>query len=101
MSVSVEEFKPYPSIVRSIVIQELKECGWVELIRIPIGNPQDATPEGIQKAIESLENLFYESDKVELSVQGVQICIRGIEVTGRTFRIAASVEPIDEPMLVV
>lgn len=80
------KYEPYKALVRTIVIQELKDCGWVELICIPIENPEKLKPEDIQEALEEIHKLFYNSDKVELSIQGVQLCIRNLDKSSRTFR---------------
>ncbi len=95
------EFEPYKDLVRSIVIQELKECGWVELIALPVENPEKSCPEAIQAAIETVHNLLYRADKLELSIQGTQLCIRNVEGSGRTFRICASYTGYNGPTLVV
>jgi hypothetical protein len=84
-----EGLEPYKDLVRSIVVQQLTQSGWVDLISIPIANPEKLTPEQIQKAIESAHQFFYKADKIELSVQGVQLCVRGVD-QGGTFRVCAS-----------
>lgn len=68
----------------------MKGSGWVELITMPVKNPEKATPDDIQQTIEELHNLFYNYDKVELSVQGVLLCVVGLNNSGRTFQIRAS-----------
>lgn len=94
------EYEPYPAQVNGLVIQQLTQgAGWVDLIEIPIEEPHKATPEQIQAAIEAIHNLFYGADKLELSVQGVQLCIRGID-KGATFRIIASPDVSDKPQFV-
>ena len=94
------EFEPYKTLVRSIVFQELTQSGWVELIRIQIEHPEKATPEDIQKTLEDVHKMFYRSDKLELSSQGIQLCIRGLDQGGRTFRICASPNAPDGPEMV-
>jgi len=94
------ELSPYKTLVRSIVVQQLTQSGWVELIRMPIENPEEATPGQIQSTIEFLHNMIYKSEKVELSIQGNQVCIRGLDKTTATFRVCASAEGVDYPELV-
>jgi len=95
------EFEPYKEMVRSIVVQELTQSGWVELLRIPIEHPEKATADDIQSTLEAVHKMFYKADKLELSVQGIQLCIRGLSEGGRTFRICASPNCPDGPEMVV
>jgi hypothetical protein len=94
------ELSPYKTLVRSIVVQQLTQSGWVDLIRMPIENPEKATPVQIQSTIEYLHKMIYKSEKVELSVQGNQLCIRGLDSTTSTFRVCASAEEVAYPALV-
>lgn len=82
------KFEPYSKLVRSIIVQELKDHGWIELIVFPIDTSEKASPEEIQATIEEVHKLFYEADKLELSIQGQQLCVRGLK--SKTFRICAS-----------
>jgi hypothetical protein len=93
------ELQPYKALVRSFIVQELKGSGWFDLICVPIENPETATPEAIQNGLESLHRLLYRAEKVELSVQGVQLCIRNLDQGARTFRIIASTTHVAEPQI--
>jgi len=84
------EYDPYEKQVTHLVVEELKGCGWVQLIALPIESPEESTPDNIQKGIEAIHELFYKAAKVELSVQGVSLCIRNLDQSGRTFRVIAS-----------
>jgi hypothetical protein len=86
----------YRSPVKSFVVQQLTQSGWVELIRIPIGNDQ-ATPQQIQEALEQLQSLLYDNNKIHLSVQGAAVCVRAIDDNGGTFRVSVSCTPVEEP----
>lgn len=94
------ELEPYSDLVRSIVIQELKDCGWVEILVIPIETPEKASAKDIQDTLEAVHKMLYKADKVELSVQGVQLCLRGLDSSGRTFRVCASHQGYKGPVLV-
>ena len=91
----MDEFDSYQDPVKALVIQELTQVGWVTLIEIPIGNP-DASPKDIQEALEKLHAFLYKADKVELSVQGACLSIRGCE--NKTLRVVASTKSPQEPM---
>jgi hypothetical protein len=94
------EYEPYKELVRSVVCQELTQSGWIELLRIPIENPEKATSKDIQDTLEAVHKMFYKADKLELSVQGVQLCIRNIDISGRTFRVCASPHCPDGPEMI-
>jgi len=94
------ELEPYKALVTGIVVQELRDCGWVELISIPIENPEKAKPEDIQNAIEAIHNMLYKADKVELSVQGVQLCLHGLSDHRGTYRVCASADVHSGPTFV-
>ena len=82
------ELKPYNSKVKSILVQQLKECGWVDLIRFPIQEADGITPKEIQEIIQEIHKLFYNGDKVELEIQGVKVCVK--INNSETFRVCAS-----------
>jgi len=94
------EFVPYSNKVTGIVVQELKGCGWVNLISIPIEDPDSATPEAIQGAIEVVHEMIYKADKVEFSTQGVQLCLHGLVNHRGTYRVCASQFVSSKPLLV-
>jgi hypothetical protein len=89
------ELPVYKKPVTGIIVQQLKDCGWVTLIEMPFENKSHDSKE-VQDAIEVIEKLFYEGEKVQLSVAGLHVCIRGIE-KGGTFRVGATYTIIDEP----
>lgn len=93
------EYEPYPRQVNSIIVQELSGGNWVDLITIPIGNGEELSPEDIQEVIEAIHKMLYKGDKVELSTQGVKLCLRGLNESGRTFRVAASYFKVNGPIL--
>lgn len=99
MDNTTEDFEPYHKEVKSIVIQQLTQSGWVDLIRMPIGDSKSATPIGVQRTIEYIQSLFYKADKVELAIQGSSIAVRGIS-NGGTFRVCASYTAPEEPFTV-
>jgi len=99
----MKEEIPYKKLVRSIVVQQLTQSGWVEIIRIPIANPEKNTPDNIQHVIDNLQDSFYTADKIYLSAQGISMCVKGISKDsygGGTFRVCASYTPATEPFTV-
>lgn len=93
-----EKLLQYQRPIRSIIIEQLIQSGWRELIRIPVGNLK-SKPEDIQEAIEQIRNMLYEGDKMFLSIQGMEICIRGLH-QGATFRVGASYDLTIEPFTI-
>jgi hypothetical protein len=82
------ELVPYNNLMRHIVIAELTQRGWVDLIRMPIDDPHEATPEMIQKTIEQVREMLVENDKAYFDIQGEAICIAGI-TKGKTLKVYA------------
>lgn len=91
--------EPYPKLVRSLVVQQLTQSGWVDVIRFPLATPEDATPEQIQKSIEAISQLIYNSEKAHMSIQGIFVSFTGLE-NGTTIRVCASYTPAEEPFTV-
>jgi hypothetical protein len=82
------KYEPYKETIRSIVIAELTQSGWVDLIRIPLDDPHKATPESIQEAIEQLRDMIFKNDKIYMDVQGEAVCVKGME-RGKTLKVYA------------
>lgn len=91
------EFDDYPSPVRSIVVQQLIQTGWITIVRMPVVDNEKNTPENVQKTIETIKDFFYKGGKAELSIQGCSVSIRGLDEVGGTFRVCASTVPASEP----
>jgi hypothetical protein len=89
------EFEPYQKEIKSIVVQELSAGQWVELIRFPISDPY-IKPKDVQEIIEHLHTFIYKSEKAEMSIQGCQVCIKGVDQKG-TYRIVASAKKCQHP----
>ncbi len=94
------DLESYTEMIRSIVVQQLTQSGWVELIRMPIESPEDATPDQIQTSIEAIHTMIYRAEKLELSIQGVQLCLRNLDEGTVTFRVCASSKGTEGPVLV-
>lgn len=73
-------------LISAISINQLSSGQWVELIRIPLEKPQEMN-EDVQKTIEDIKDLFYENNKVHLSVQGEAISVTQIDKNQTTFKI--------------
>jgi len=96
-----EYFVPYEKPVQCLVVQQLTQVGWVDLIRLPVEQNEKAKdPEKVQSSIEKLNDMFYKMDRVYLSIQGMQVCVQGIE-RGGTFRVCASYTPTPLPFIIV
>ena len=80
------ELKPCRQLMRSIIIEELVGCEWVELICVPIIDPETKTLEDIQEILEKVNDLFYKSDKVQLFASGVYVCFRNLDKSSKTFK---------------
>jgi len=95
------DFVPYEKPVKCLVVQQLTQVGWVDLIRLPVEQNEKAKdPEKVQSSIEKLNDMFYKMDRMYLSIQGMQVCVQGME-RGGTFRVCASYTPAPFPFTVV
>jgi len=83
------EFKPYEKMIRSIVVAELTQNGWVDLIRMPLDNPEKGTPELVQMTIEKVRDFIFDNEKMHLDIQGESLCVSGID-KGKTLKVYAS-----------
>jgi len=84
------EFVPYEHCMRSIEVYQLKESGWILLIRFPIKDYEKATAKDIQEKIESIYSSIFNARKLKLSIQGVSLYLRGLDQNQSTFKVVAS-----------
>ena len=84
------EIVAYEKQIKFVAIDQLTQSGWVDLIRIPIDNPDSVTADQIQTSIENMSDVFYKSKDVHLSVQGKTVVVKN--TNGGTFRVYASID---------